>query len=236
MHKLIIPAITLIFGLVLGFILSPNPNNKNTSEADLDTLDENTEVLMNDISNINIEDSDQNELELFKSKIKQVLNKKDQQIAQLKNQIQQLRSNDTSKKKGNLAESESSAPMSVEELEKLNKEMVLTKVKTSGLQLDEEQSSHLQKTFENNNEVDDWSIEYEKKISDYLQNTNNQHQIDSIICKADMCRIEVYSPETQAVEKLIASISQQSWAETVHMKTNSSDDPEQHVFYLPRLK
>jgi len=174
----------------------------------------------------------------------------DQRIAQLLEEIKQLKTklNQLTHKKSLTVQNPSNqlkngiasktvdnnlTKMNIEDFNNMMQKSILSRSRSIILQFDNNRIEELKKDFENLPAPDEWSTNYQDKISQFITENDNSGDlfINSVDCRISLCRLEVNTNGSQQWEELYLKMSQQAWFQSVTIQ-EKTDYPDTIIYYL----
>ena len=126
--------------------------------------------------------------------------------------------------------------LSMDDLHRKMEQQFEDQMKFTMIKLEGRRLKDIQDSFEQDTRRNDWSANYETKISEFIQtnDTNSLHFVENLECKSRICKLEITSADVDAWQQLFARMVQQDWYRTVNMVWKPDDDGRL-TYYLPRM-
>jgi len=131
---------------------------------------------------------------------------------------------------------ESLEALDINELQTMGQASLLSKVKDTGIKVENQHRNSLKKLFDSAPKSSEWSMRYEEDVYQFfVGNTENTaHQLNQIECKDTICRLEVFSEEEGPLEALMNAMGHESWSDTIRFKADGQNENE-YIYYLSKV-
>jgi len=213
-----------------------NTNNNQDIDPSSDFIDNlsNQPVLNSDNlcqNNQQIIDDQNNEITGLKSQLSSLLQTTQENV--------QIDADPTPTKQNSGSEdqqAQSLKKMTFKDFENSMKESFTERFKGVVIELSGEKLNDIKNAFSQSQNTDNKSVQYENSISNFLaeNNTNGDHFIQSLRCNTHICRLEVNTNNNESWNTVYASMTQQSWYESITVQ-EASEYPGNIIYYLPNI-
>ena len=104
------------------------------------------------------------------------------------------------------------------------------------LQLEGQRLEDIKQSYNNSNQKNEWSNQYENSIANFLaaHDENGDHYLQSLNCNTNVCRLEVNTNDSDNWNRLYAKMTNEPWYKSITVQ-EKSEYPGNVIYYLPSL-
>ncbi len=235
MNKLVVHVITFSLGLLVAWLVFvERPAQSLDGQTDI----EQTAELVSQLSTQQSDHlSENNQASALIKSYERKINQLETEINRLNRQLANSQGSSNNAKVPPQEQSEEGLrTMNMATFEESMKTKFTDQFKGVVLQLEGQRLDDIKQSFDQSNEKNEWSNQYENSIANFLadHDVNGDHYLQSLSCNTNVCRMEVNTNDTESWNKLYARMTNEAWYKSITIQ-EKSDYPGNLIYYLPSL-